>query len=380
MIRILHVIDHSEAGGAQKLLRDLLAYQRNDFSLQVAVLGKTGSYSADYRALGLQVFEFGLKQGRWSIVPLFNLIKLIQEQHIDLIHAHLFRSVILSGIATHRVACPLILHDHTSLSPKVLEFFFPNFPIRFAYNAVYRHALARAARVVVLTPNTRTDYLRYYQIAGDKAVVLPNAIPVHSFRAASEVDSPYHALGIPPNRKIILTAARLAAEKGWETWIKVVGRVLQMTQEPLTFVIAGTGTMLGPLQEFAALQPPGTVFLLGQRQDIPALLAHADIFLLTSRFEPFGIVLLEAMAAGCPIISTRADGPQTIITHGVDGLLADVGDAGGLAAMVMQLLREPTLRSGLIQQGFKKVSTQYDMPRLVSSINSLYHQVLSEKS
>ena len=106
------------------------------------------------------------------------------------------------------------------------------------------------------------------------------------------------------------------------------------------------------------------------------LLRRADVFLLTSRFERFGIVVLEAMAAGCPVVATRSGGPQTILTDEVDGLLGEVGDVYGLSARVLRLLNDEKLSQSLASNARKKVVNYYNVNiisvRMASYIRKLW--------
>src|SRR5690349_17957708 len=96
--RILHVIDHTGSGGAQVALLNILRSLNDQFSFSVAVLGKAGYFSNEYRKTGIEVFELGKGRGRWNPMTVIDLSKLIKDQNVQLVHAHLYKAYILGTL------------------------------------------------------------------------------------------------------------------------------------------------------------------------------------------------------------------------------------------------------------------------------------------
>ena len=115
---------------------------------------------------------------------------------------------------------------------------------------------------------------------------------------------------------------------------------------------------------------------LGYRQDVSNLLHNSDIFLLTSTHEPLGIVILEAMACGCPVVSTHSSGPAAIVEDGVDGLLAEVGDVQGLTNHIARLLRDEEFAHKLTRNARQKITDNYSLELFTSRIESIYGEML----
>lgn len=380
---ILYVIDHTESGGTQVHLGRIMPWLKSQFELSIAVLGRSGPYSQQYAELGIPVSILGGEARRWDAAPAFGLVELIRRQCIDLMHALLFKSYVLGALAAHWTGCKLILHDQSSVYPQALarlSNYFPNRAALSAYLCAYRYALSRCDRVLVLTEEDARGYLDSYHIPREKILVVPNAIDVDEFSALGESgcgSGILNELGLPSGTKLVAMVARLCPEKDWLTFLRVAQAVNARLPGAVAFLIVGEGPMEQELREFAAEAGIANVFFLGFRRDVAALLRQTDVFVLTSRHEPFGIVMLEAMAAGCPVVATRCAGPMAILTDGVDGLLSGVGDTEGLATHVINLLQDTALRRRLIQNARHTVTRRYGIEAVAESLAAIYREVLA---
>ncbi len=117
------------------------------------------------------------------------------------------------------------------------------------------------------------------------------------------------------------------------------------------------------------------VRFLGWRTDHQALLRAADLFVLPSRYEPFGIVILEAWSQGCPVIAASSQGPKSIITHDHDGLLVPVDNVGELADALRNVLSDEALRKKLVQNAHRTYQSTYSQESVVRRYFDLYENV-----
>ncbi|MFC2036604.1 glycosyltransferase family 4 protein [Chloroflexota bacterium] len=366
-------------GGTQVHLGRILRELKDQFSFTVAVLGRGGRYSDEYRALGIPVLEIGKQFGKWNPRPVGHLCGIVRDGRFDLIHASLFKSSILGAVAAWRTGCRFILQDKTGIHPRTLRHHSMSRITRFLYLRAYQFALGQCDRALVLTSEDKRAYLEYYSIRSGKINVIPNGIDMQEFGRTAESGAGANVrreLRLPPDTKVVMMAARLESVKEWPTFLQVARRVQSRRSELCAFLVVGSGPEKASLVTRARSQEMGNVHFLGFRDDMATLLAQADVFLLTSRRESFGIVILEAMAAGCPVVSTRSGGPQTILTHGVDGLLAEVGDVSGLAAHVDRLLREDDLRRLLVRNARQTLLERYSIDVAVARLAEVYGEVL----
>lgn len=377
--RVLHVIDHTGSGGAQVVIRYIVQALKERLSFAVAVLGRSGEFSAAYRALGIPVYELG--GSRWDPSPVMGLVQTIRHDRYDLVHTHLFKSNILGTIAAKLTGCRTILHDHTGVHPQTLKLYFPNGLLRHGYLCAYRFVLGYCDRAIVLTSATRQTYLQHYRVDPQKITVLPNAIDIHQFSQTNghRRDGSLRAeLGLSADTTLVIMVGRLEPQKDWWTFLEVSRQAKQASGHRCAFLVVGSGSEGPRLRDYARIRGLEHVFFLGHRSDVPALLRQADVFLLTSRHEPLGIVLLEAMAAGCPVVATRSGGPESVVRDGVDGLLADVGDVQGLTNRVIQLWDDGALSQRLAHSARQTVVNSYSLQVISARMANIYREVLEQ--
>jgi glycosyltransferase involved in cell wall biosynthesis len=376
---VLHVIDHTATGGAQVVVGYLLRSLMDQFRFSVAVLGQIGEFSQAYRQLGVPVFESPRWQGRWNPLPFLALPGIIDRQSIDLIHTHLFKAPIVSAVVGKLKRRRVVVHDHTGMYPQSLQHTALKPLVRDLYVRCYRRALGWCDRVLVLTAADLACYSRCYPEVAGKTTVLPNAVDLARYQLSHDAHAPCSVreeLGLSSKTRIVLMVGRLDPRKDWLTFLKVAQQVQLESRQPCAFLVVGSGAEEAELRQFVQTHNMGGVFFLGYREDVASLLAQADVFLLTSKREGFGIVLLEAMAAGCPVVATRSGGPDSVITHGMDGLLADVGDVSGLAYHTLALLREAELHARVARQARLTVAKCYSLKAVAARMAGLYREVL----
>ncbi len=175
----------------------------------------------------------------------------------------------------------------------------------------------------------------------------------------------------PDDAKVILSTARLHVRKAQDILLK------SMVDVPNAYLwVAGEGDLRKPLTALAEeLKIADRVRFLGWRTDHQALLRAADLFVLPSRYEPFGIVILEAWSQGCPVIAASSQGPKSIITHDHDGLLVPVDNVGELADALRNVLSDEALRKKLVQNAHRTYQSTYSQESVVRRYFDLYENV-----
>lgn len=172
-----------------------------------------------------------------------------------------------------------------------------------------------------------------------------------------------HEAGIPPDAPVVALVARFQDVKGHEVFQDMARRVVREVPAAY-FLVAGENIQTGADSAYkrrilqAAQDDPdlrGRLIYLGFRADVERVLAAADVVVCSSFFESYGLVNVEAMACGRPVVSTNRGGPAETVVHGETGFLTPPGDAGALAFHVVGLLRDPALRARLGAAGRARV-------------------------
>jgi len=219
-----------------------------------------------------------------------------------------------------------------------------------------------------LIGNTR-DIVRYLVRQGwpeERAHYLPNFTVAAKLAPAAR-----GSLDTPPDVPLALALGRLHVNKGFDVLLAALARVPR-----LHLWLAGEGELAATLQRQAAvLGIAARVRFLGWREDIPALLAAADFLVCPSRHEPLGNVVIEAWAAGVPVVATASEGPGALIGDDESGLIVPVDDAAALARAMIRLADDRGLRTRLAAAGRAAYEAEYSEARVVGLYRDFFAQV-----
>jgi glycosyltransferase involved in cell wall biosynthesis len=164
---------------------------------------------------------------------------------------------------------------------------------------------------------------------------------------------------------------RLSPEKGADRFLEIATAVLR--EEPAArFVVVGDGPLREEAEAAAARCGEGKITLLGERYDVEATVATFDILAVPSDIEAFGLVSLEAMASGRPVVAFDVGGIPEIVVHGETGLLVTHADTKAFASALLRLLRQPEVRHRMGRAGRARAETLFDVRRTVRSLETLY--------
>jgi glycosyltransferase involved in cell wall biosynthesis len=204
-------------------------------------------------------------------------------------------------------------------------------------------------------------------ISAGRVSVVHNGIDPQPYLSAEPADLP-----VPPGVFVVGTVAHLSPKKGFAELLRAAARV-----PGAHFVIAGDGPMRPELARAAQAELKGRLHLLGWREDVPALMRRIDAYCLPSRREPFGLVLVEAMAAGRPVVAFRSGGAPEVVVDGETGLLAPPGDADALAACIQRLAGDPQLRRRLGDAGRSRALSHFTLDRQAARLLDEFRSVVA---
>jgi glycosyltransferase involved in cell wall biosynthesis len=260
---------------------------------------------------------------------------------------------------------PFVMHEHGIWRPR---------------RAAYRSVAARAASVLCLTQE-RLDRLRDHLHGRVRADLLPNGIPVDRLMPARDRASVRAELGVTQDLPLIITAGHL---QEWKGQALAVEAAIALAARGLDFLWILCGEEVEPAyaealrRRIAAAGLSASVRLLGARADLPDLFAASDLAVHTSiQPEPFGLVVLEAMLQGLPVIGPREGAIPTLVRDGVDGVLVPPRDAGALAAAVLDLLKAQEARCAMGRAASSRVRESFDVKCQARKLEAIYERALS---
>jgi glycosyltransferase involved in cell wall biosynthesis len=208
-------------------------------------------------------------------------------------------------------------------------------------------------------------------VAPERVVVIPNGVDVSPLLDAVPAD-----LGLPDGAVAVGFVGRFEARKGiWElaeAWPKVANAVPHAH-----LVVAGWGPEETEFRQVISGGP--RVHWLGFRTDVPQLMKAFDILAVPSYYEGFGLVVVEAMAAGTPVVATAASSIPEILTDGVEGRLVPPRDAGALARALIDLATNPALRASLGAAGRARATTSFSVSEMLDRHESLLQELVKSR-
>jgi len=234
----------------------------------------------------------------------------------------------------------------------------------------------RAERIVCVSQSVADFCGGQVRLPRHKLVVIPNGIDVDQYPCTSAADLAH--FGVPPDRQGILFVGRLHAQKGLDWMLRVAPSFLnELPSHDLLLV--GDGPERKNLQDLAAsIGINDRVHFSGWRPDVPEILAASALLVLPSRWEGMPNVVLEAMATGLPVVSTRAAGVEELLGPLADGQTADVNDAEGFSEMVLRLAGNPKKSKEIGNLNRRRASENFSIGAMVAAYEQLYDSLLGK--
>jgi len=272
----------------------------------------------------------------------YGLTRRLREGGFDTLWVHSYARLanLLAITTARRLKLPVLLREEAT------AFSLPRGPARRFVKRAFMKGLDRLVSAYLAIGSANSDYYRAHGIGPERIFPMPYAVDNDRFREAAEKARPEsgklrRALGIPEYAKVALTAARLIPEKGIgdliEAWAET--RKTMAPEKQCRLIIVGDGPLRTELEARAAVI--GGVHFAGFRNqtELPAFYALADLFVLPSRREPWGLVVNEAMNAGCAILaSDHVGAARDLVRPGVNGEVFPAGQTARLAQSLMHLL------------------------------------------
>jgi len=362
-VKVLHLIKVTGIGGAEQHLLQLLpALRERDVDARVLSLDAGRDSERFHRALDSLGVPWRRVATGFDASPRLAgaVVKAVRAERPDLLHTHMVHGDVYGAIAAGVLRVPFVSSRHND-DRYLLG------PFRYVDRAFMR----RAKRLIAISDSVREFLIR----AGLPAAKLQtihyglDELPT----APSEV-TPEQA-GISAGSLLVLAIGRLIAQKDHETLLRAFVRVREQ-QPSARLVILGWGVLEEQTRALVEELELGDVVLLPGRVEPRAWLERADVFAHTSRWEGFGIVLLEAMLAGLPVVATRVSAVPEIVADRETGLLVEVGDAGAVAAALTELLADPARRRSLGQAGVARARAEFSVARMTRRTIDVYRDAL----
>ncbi|MBL8997556.1 MAG: glycosyltransferase family 4 protein [Gemmatimonadetes bacterium] len=364
-IRVLQVTHDLGVGGLPRVVETLCrSIDPERFDVSALCLNFGGELAEMLTADGFTVSVLEQAARKPDYLSSWRVARFLRAGHFDVVHSHNTQPFLDAAIGTLLSDAGVLVHtDHAR-----------DFPDKLRY-MVLEHLLSwRAFKVVGVSEHTTENLNRYEWIPRRKLATIPNGIDGRLFDRAIDRPAVRASLGVPEGAVVALFASRLEAQKDVPTLLDAF--VLLRDRVPaLHLVVAGQGSLRESLVARAtALGIGDRVHFAGVRLDIPDVLRAADLFVLSSTWEGLPMVILEALAARCPIVSTAVGGVPSAIEDGVSGLLVPPRDPVRLAAGIERAARDPELRRRLAERGRAVFEERFSAAAMARRYEALYEE------
>ena len=295
--------------------------------------------------------------------------------HFDLLHAHDWLTGNAMKYSMQRFGTKGILSMHSTEYGRDGNVFYDGFAREV--RDCEAEACFHADQIICVSGFLAEEVERIYAVPHSKIHVVPNGVNYHAFDGLIDPAAIKAKYGIAPMAPTVFSAGRMSLQKGMDMLVEAVPMVLASYPET-KFIISGSGPekdhVVQVAREIGAMD--NIIFLESlPRQDYIDLMRAVDVVAVPSRNEPFGIVVLEAWAAGKPVVCTTAGGPREFVWHNVNGFLVDA-NPGGLAHGLGSLLADHDHCRALGANGRKACEDMFNWDNVTSYTEGVYQYVL----
>jgi glycosyltransferase involved in cell wall biosynthesis len=303
-----------------------------------------------------------------DICAFWMMVRLLVRERPDIVHTHTSKAGLLGRWAAKLAGIPVIVHTPHG------HVFYGHFGLFMSklFLLLEKMTAPITDRVIALTQGERDDHINLSVFDSHKMLTIHSGVETNQYkpRRVSEKEK-QRVLGIDVKGLVVGTVGWLLPIKGPMHLLEAMAAVWEAMPD-VTLVFAGKGDLETELKASAfRMGVTGKVRFLGWRDEIPQVMRSLDIFVLPSLNEGMGRVLVEAMAAGKPVVGTRVGGIPDLIKDGENGFLVAPGDVNGLSQAIQLLTKNEQLRKRMGKHG-RILAQEFGLDKMIEKIDALY--------
>ncbi len=363
-IKVLFAIGNLNIGGAEKLVvSQIKNIDRSIFEPHLITFFKTNKnhYTLRSEDLAETAYHKFIFAGPWDIISWLKVILMLRREKFDILCCNLFEANLIIRLANiFAGARPVFIFEHNTYWKKQW------------WKILADRWLAKKTAKIFGDSQAVLDFTsKQEKISPDKFAIMPYPIELPEQkdfdRAKIKKD-----LGLPLDSFVIGAVARFVEQKGLSYFITAAVKVINDCGRPdIYFLLVGYGKLESELIHLVNELKINSRFIIRGAKDINEILPILDIFVISSLWEAQPISMLEAMAAGCPVVATKVGGIQEILTEGKNGLLAKPKDENSLAWKIIALVKNDKLRHDISEAG-KLTAGNYSMPIYIKKLEKYF--------
>lgn len=359
-MKTLHIDSEKSWGGGQRQVAGLILYLRES-GHDVKLVCRPGSKLEGWaREKGVESISVEMKS-TLSFASVLALKSVIARERPDVVHLHASRAHVLGSAAARLAGARVVIATRRMSDP--VKMVWPN-----------TSAYGKWTTAIVAISSAVRDVLVDCGVDPAKIRLIPSGTDIERFENARPDPALRSRLGIDATTPIVCVAATLGRLKGVGYLIEAAA-LLAERGTPIHLVIAGDGELRSELEQLACERCVAASFI-GFCADMPTLLASVDVFVMPSLSEGLGVAVLEAMAAGRPVVASAVGGLKESVVDGVTGFLVPPGDPNALAEGIGRLVENPSLAAEFGSAGRARARADFSLENMARRNEELYRELL----
>jgi glycosyltransferase involved in cell wall biosynthesis len=370
-MKVLYLSSSMGMGGADKLL--IIAAQEmrsRGHEVRIVSLTPLGPMGLEARGLGIRTESLEMRRGVPDPRGLVQLTRVVRSWRPDILHSHMIHANLMARALRLLVPLPGLvstIHNIYEGGPLLMT--------------AYRMTNRLVDQMTIVSQAAADRFIADSIIPRELLRVLPNGLDISPFQEvpAGARSSLRHSLGVD-DEFVWLAVGRFEVAKDYPNMLRAFAKVRELEARAVLLVV-GIGSLKEEAEALSRdLGLGGAVRFLGVRNDVPEVMSAADGFVLSSAWEGMPIVLLEAAAAGLPIVATVAGGNQEVVLDGLSGFLVPPRQSDALSGAMLRLMGlSAAQRRSMGEHGRENVRAHHSLARMVDQWEDLYREVLARK-
>lgn len=370
-MNVVHLLNDFGDSSISRIVAALVRHLgQREYRFHIGVLNDVGDMRREFSRLGAETVDFS--DGKRGMLAASKRIRrYVSEHRINIIHTHTPRTILVAAMALGTA------HKPAHLATKHIL----NIPGDRRWGLLYsladRILLYAPTHLVAVSGKVHDQITACPWLGGGRVSMIRNAIDSEACHAPGQRDLSRSEFGFAPDLVVIGSSGRLEKVKRYDLLLQAFATVFERFPK-VRLMIAGDGSLRAGLATLAGqLGIADAVIWTGFRTDIPRLLAAMDIYVQSSVNEGLSLSILEAMAAGKPVIITDVGGARELVEDGKTGVLIPPGSSGAIAASLLELIENPAKMSKIAQNGRDYVVHEFGLERMMESYGRRYATIAS---
>lgn len=366
MKRVLYLLNHAGKAGTERYVETLVRYLNHNQIEAFFAYNESGLLVERMEAMGVPTCRIEMNS-RFDRKAAKALAELCIRWKIDVIHCHYLRENYIAMLSK-------------SWYPRVRVVYTNHFILANDFiTRVSNKMLDKKQDQMIAVCNRGREQLIQNGWSPEKIQVIFNAVDPQAWQEPME-STLRQEIGVGPETFVMLCASRFAHDKGHPYLIDSLALLKQRTQKPFCMVLAGDGDLLGSArQQVERLNLTGEVKFLGFRKDIKNLYKGSDLYVNSSEHEALSFLIIEAMAAGLPVIATDMGGNRDIVNpESHCGLLVEYNNPDSMARAMQRMMEEPELLSACREGALRTIEEKFNVHKMVKVTYNVYLKACGE--